>query len=64
MKLIIDILPETPKQDYEIWHTWFAWFPILTDIENNTKCLIWLCQVERKGDLGYSGWSWRYREKL
>lgn len=39
------------------WHPWFAWHPVRI---GSHDCR-WLETIERRGDLGYGGWSFQYR---
>lgn len=48
------------QADKEVWHRWFAWYPV--HIEENCR---WLEIIDRKGRRTFWGcdecWFWRYR---
>lgn len=52
------------KKEGEYWESWFAWYPVLTELSNGQGAYAWLHEVERRKHYGYGGWQWRYREKL
>lgn len=45
------------------WQRWFAWYPVIISITpGGRKVKVWWEYVERKGNMGYSGWDYCYRE--
>jgi hypothetical protein len=53
----------TCEQDPEVWHPWFAWYPVQlgrTVWKDGRICktTAWLVHVERSGT-PYYGWSYR-----
>jgi hypothetical protein len=51
------------KQYKDLWHTWFAWYPVVTKTDEAGKPLehVWLETVWRKGTYCYSWWDYEYR---
>lgn len=47
-----------------IWHTWFAWHPVLVNLNENTSVWVWGETVERKKiRLARVGWGYVHRLK-
>jgi len=55
--------PGAKHRALQMWHKWFAWFPIRIGKKKNR--LIWLEYVMRRGEYwtswGEDGYTWEYR---
>ena len=61
---------EHKKSRMELWHMWFAWYPVKVYIKDGHYVKAWLEYVHRKGtvDTGWEngvryvrGWDFEYR---
>ena len=50
-----------------VWHRWFAWYPVIVSVEEESDHWVWLETLERKWSLGrYADRKghWRYRHPV
>lgn len=54
-------------QNPERWHEWFAWYPVICNIEPVTLnyTWAWMSKIYRRGEYDtWRGYSWEYRKNL